>query len=140
MKKLLMAITVTLLATSAIAGVDEEREAIRKQGEVFCNKYPGDIACQSHNETLQQPPPQALPSQPPVYYPLPPPPPPPPTCVVTGPWWVWQNVRLSPNGPIMFPLPPGTPVVLLGTWQRWGQVQAPLGSIGWMFLPYMRCA
>src|SRR5215469_12921289 len=56
-KTLLSSLTAILLATSALAGVDEEREAIRQQGQAFCEKYPNDIACRQHDPAPQPPPP-----------------------------------------------------------------------------------
>jgi len=136
--------------------------------DIACKAH-GEALSQPTPQPLPPPPPPSLPpvviQQPPVIIPQPPvivpqppivvpqvcgvnvycPPPiitpaPPPICMVSGPWWVWQNLRTVPNGPIIAPLPPGTPVRLLGVSGRWGNVQAPLGSIGWMFLPYMTCS
>jgi hypothetical protein len=70
--------------------------------------------------------------------PPPPPPPPPPVCVVTGPPWVWLNLRTYPNGPILGALPPGTALALFQVSGRWGFVQTPIGP-GWAFLPYTIC-
>jgi hypothetical protein len=67
-----------------------------------------------------------------------PPPPPPPVCIVVGPPWVWLNLRVVPNGPIVGALPPGTALALFDVSGRWGFVQSPIGA-GWAFLPYTTC-
>jgi hypothetical protein len=87
-----------------------------------------------------QPPPLVVQPPPVLVPPPPPPPPPPPVCVVTGPPWVYLNLRTGPNGWPIGSMPPGTPLALLSVGQRgWGFVQTPLGITGWAFLPYTTC-
>jgi hypothetical protein len=83
-----------------------------------------------------QPPPVIV-APPPVVL-APPLPPPPPVCVVVGPPWVWLNLRIFPNGPIVGALPPGTALALFNASGPWGFVQSPIGT-GWAFLPYTTC-
>jgi hypothetical protein len=59
--------------------------------------------------------------------------------VVNLPPWEWLNLRVSPNGPIIFAMRPGTPLALFNVAGSWGFVQTPRGVTGWAFLPYTIC-